>query len=244
MNLENIKRLFNTVKIPNEFGGNSENEDYYWVFEWLDENIIPQLEGQYEIAHGVSKIVLVPNEGDYVIKIPFNGCYETIWDEEEDEEVESEEIWREFYNAPENCGWDYCAAEVEVYERAVELGVECFFAKTEFLCFTNNWYPIYIQEKVKTRYAFAKELIQPSEKSLKDYDEKYKKGFGDCGVLRDNNWVALSIDKYGIEIVKKFVDFLHYDMPFINCDMHSENYGFRLDKTPCLIDFSDWCEND
>ena len=237
MDLEKIKQAFYNVKIPNEFGGNIEEEEYGWVFDWVEDNIIPLLDGTYEIEHGVSKVVLVPAEGDYVIKIPFNGTYYSIYDEDGD--IEDEE-WSEYYNAPEECGWDYCAAEVEVYNMAKEHNVDCFFARTEFLCSTKNYHPIYIQEKVKTRYAFAYDAIKPSEKSLKDYKEKYKKDY--CGgVLRVDNWTALCLDKYGTDITKKFSDFL-YDNPDVNCDMHSGNYGFRLDKTPCLIDFSGWCE--
>ena len=71
--------------------------------------------------------------------------------------------------------------------------------------------------------------------------EKYRKDYGSAGVLGDANWFSLCLDKYGAEFIKRFVEFLD-EVPFINCDMHSENYGFRLNKTPCLIDFSDWCE--
>lgn len=238
MNLEKIKQLFYNVKIPNEFGGNVEDDSYDWVLDWLEEHIIPYLEGRYEICHGVSKVVLVPDEGDYVIKIPFNGTYESCYDDNGDFE---DEFWTEFYQAPEECGWDYCATEVEIYEKAKEHNIECFFAKTEFLCTSKNYHPIYIQEKVRTRYGFDSDLVKPSEKSLKDYKEKYKNDFNSGGVFKDNDWVALCLDKYGMEIIKKFSDFL-YNNPNVNYDMHTDNYGFRLDKTPCLIDFSGWCE--
>ena len=240
MNLEKIKQVFYNVKIPNEFGGNIEEEEYGWVFDWLETNIIPYLDEEYDIAHGVSKIVLIPAEGDYVIKIPFNGTYDCIYDENGD--VEDEE-WREYYNAPEDCGWDYCAVEVEVYNKAKQHNVDCFFARTEFLCSTKNYHPIYIQEKVKTRYSFAHDVIKPSEKSLNDYKEKYSKNYGSRGVLGDANWFSLCLDRYGAELIKNFVEFLD-EVPFINRDMHGENYGFRLNKAPCIIDFSDWCEND
>ena len=239
MDLEKIKQVFYNTKFPNEFGGNLEDESYEWIFDWLETNITPYLDEEYEICHGVSKVVLVPADGDYVIKIPFNGTYESCYDDNGDFE---DEIWNEFYNAPEECGWDYCATEVEVYEKAKEYNVECFFVKTELLCTSKNFHPIYIQEKAKTRNSVARdELMKPSEKSLKEYKEKYKKDFGSMGVLRDEEWIALCLDKYNIDIVERFVNFLN-DNAFVNWDMHGENYGFRLDMTPCLIDFSDWCE--
>ena len=242
MNLEKIKQLFSTIDIPNEFGGDYENEDYDWMFEWMEENILSQLQEFYTLYHGVSKIVMVPKNGDFVIKIPFNGSYSPIYNDEDPDEI-IDHIWHEYIGAPEDCGWDYCATELNVYEKAKELGIECFFAKTEYLCSTKNFYPIYIQEKVKTKYNVNSKEVTPSNDSLARYRQNYIK-YHNYGICKDKNWMALCLDQYGEEKVTIFIDFINNIMPFINCDMHSENYGFRINKTPCLIDFSDWCEND
>ena len=70
---------------------------------------------------GATKIVLFPDEEEFVVKIPFTHCENEYWDDEMEEYT-----WGvvEFRCAGEPDGWDYCEAETIYYENAEEHGLE------------------------------------------------------------------------------------------------------------------------
>lgn len=93
----------------------------------------------FQVRTGATKIVLVPDNTSYVIKIPFIGA--ESWDNEHD-----------FY--PFNGGdydneeYDYCAHEAFLYDQAEMFNCDQFFVPTMYLTTIYN-IPIYIQTKIE-----------------------------------------------------------------------------------------------
>ena len=74
------EEIVNGLSLPSEIGP---DEDSYFDDEWL----VCQLDDICEdanIEYGISKVVIIPEEGNFVIKIPFNGMYYHYWDEDAD----------------------------------------------------------------------------------------------------------------------------------------------------------------
>lgn len=78
----------------------------------------------FEIRTGATKIVLVPNNTSYVIKIPYSG------------------------DVDDGSFTDYCALESQFYDEAEIDGCEQFFVPTQFLMHIAD-IPIYIQTKIE-----------------------------------------------------------------------------------------------
>lgn len=95
---------------------------------------------EFFIESGCSKLVIVPKNRSYVIKIPWTGCYEDVYDEEKDRE----HVYRYDY------GIDYCPMEDEInYYNDTDEEARQYLAENEFVGLYNDSIPIYVQEKVK-----------------------------------------------------------------------------------------------
>lgn len=162
----------------------------------------------FRIYHGVTKLVLVPkNKGArYVIKIP---------------------LIREA-----DCDW--CEAEVIAYQRAVEYGVERFFAET-FPFYEGDRCKAYLQERVIAR--------NDSENDDDWYEaEEDWSGLSDESVENAEtlNICERVIDEllraYSSEEVEEFLEFCSEE--YIN-DVHESNYGYkRSNRVPLIFDYS------
>ena len=101
------------------------------------------------IEDGASKIVMIPMDKDYVIKIPFYG------QEDEDEAIPFMGAVSPAIDTNESN--DYCALEEVIYNEAVEWGIEDFFVPTVFIGDVLG-VPIYVQTRItNTRHMTAKE---------------------------------------------------------------------------------------
>lgn len=244
--LDILRKRFYEIKVLEQFGIDSDDdssgEATDLIFDWVQENF-PEINIRESVFHGVSKLVLdlFPKE-NFVIKIPFNGCYWGRWDEEL-EEYDSFYYWHEFEYAPApvtqiEYSWDYCNTEVEKFLDIVENGLECFFAETKMLCFSKNSYPIYIQEKVlPVRECSSSNSRTPSKDSLNKAKEI--KDERDCYI--DNvEWLATALEFYGEELTRKLLQYFRDD-DIVGQDMHGGNYGYRVsDGSPCILDYASW----
>lgn len=185
--------------------------------------------------NGASKIVFIPSESDYVIKIPFSGQEETVYGE--DDEVLDYTDFHYFFGANEH--WDYCAVEVEISSKAEKLGLGKCFAKTIFLGDMNG-YPVYSQEKATTFF----DLKDNDDIDMwsKEKVEKNKKTRTKCKEMQvccfNSTWLSDFIEYYGEKTFKDFMLFLKEERIG---DLHSENIGYIEDR-PVLIDYSDFRE--
>ena len=192
------------------------SEGFSYIYEQVDE----------EIRTGVSKVVIIPHDSSYVLKIPYRGARE------------GEESWDFHYAGNKIRDWDYCETEAEIYDAFKEEGLECFLAKTVRYGKDATGYPLYIQEKCITSYDY--EDPDPNY----TYDDTERKAFRSmfaCGIaVANNTWNMKAIMYYGVEKYIRFMQLCMDRFPDVLVDLHSENYGYRTDGSPVLIDFSSW----
>lgn len=154
-----FNRILKDIDIdPDEFNCDT-IEDYIWS----------RIPSDCSYNYGATKLVIIPNDADYVIKIPFATQGERedngYWDENDnyiEEEGKYIPLCGACYPLSEERGWDYCRTETEYYALATEEGLNKFFAKTEYIG-DYNGYPIYVQEKC-TMYGDSPDLFTPEER--------------------------------------------------------------------------------
>lgn len=216
------------LHIPSCFGLDADANETNEVWDVVDQ--LHYLNINYEDwNHGISKFVLLFDKE--VVKIPFNGSFDELYDENGNI---YDTVFEEFYGAEDG---DYCKRELTVYNEAVIQGVEQFFAKTWFIGYTANHTPIYGAEKVKPFYdSGARKKSKPSQDSIQA--AFFKKEEENINWI-DNDWLARAIDWYGSEAVNNFISFVE-EME-IN-DLHTENIGFKADGAPVVFDYSSFNE--
>lgn len=225
------------IEVFEEFGYDIDNDCDDAIYDALDD-VFSHHKVIY--AKGVSKMCLIPEDTNWVLKVPFEGFIEYFYDEDESEAHEEFVHNEGAHNSKNN--WDYCLSEVEYCEIAKDYGVGEFFAEAR--CFGNcsngiyKTLPAYIQEKCVTysEIGWEDEKYKPSEDSIKivNSSDKYRyKSF-------QLDWIASAIDFYGEEKVDELFRFLN-EHSEINGDFHSGNYGYRAsDNSPVLIDYTGW----
>lgn len=187
---------------------------------------------KYHCANGISKAVIIFEDCQEVLKIPFSG-----YEEEEDDEENENEVHFRFYEfegawyADKTDGWDYCRKEAYLSRESVAYGVEDCFAqerKIGEIC----GYPIYAQEKavslgksgLKTTYS-AEQVT--STRRLCD-DNAYW--------CFNAQWLTAFIEYHGKEKLEAFYNFIDdYDIG----DLHDDNIGYIGDR-PVIIDYSNY----
>ena len=185
--------------------------------------------------YGASKLVIIPEHEDYVIKIPFNCVYNEVHTALD----EYEEEWLYFQNAyycrKEEYGWDYCEAEVEYYKEAADWGVEKYFAETRYIGDCHGW-PIYVQPKCE-----AMENSRGSHSHTREeYDSIREKADSvDQHGIRDRDFLCDLFKDADVDTVSLLFQFID---EMLN-DLHSGNYGYFEGTTDaCLLDYAGWNE--
>lgn len=219
------------LSIPIEFGPEEELGD---IEDDLVIDVIAGVDVPVEVFHGITKMVVVPNKGNFVVKIPFNGyhCEEESYIEDEDR-YEYVNCFRPYLNANDEDGWDYCRDELNKYRAAVKAGFGDIIAEVGFVGYYSDC-PIYWQEKV-IPYEVGHSRFHPSADSLsKSHNVKFR--YKSC----TEDWRAMVIETYGIDYWESFVDWVDETGLEILEDMHTGNFGYRMDGRPVLFDISGW----
>ena len=225
INKEKIDKILEAIfPLPEEFGLYYDNADSPYL-RTLEETIY-EVDKKATIMYGMSKFVIMsPYFGDVVIKIPFNGYfnYENNW------------CFFEGGSGPDFT--DYCYAEYEKFKELQKHKLNCFVAKT-LLYKTIGNFNIFLQERVTPEKDSWKPPIA-SDNSKKIAEEWYDEG---RFIFIESDWIANCIDKYGEAKVKQFLDYCNEMDRDILADAHSGNYGYRINKTPCILDYSDFLD--
>ena len=220
------------LHIPQEFGI-CLDEDYFDPDDLVDQVSALNV-GEFRVDNGVSKAVIIFDNFNFVIKIPFNGGWYETYNEETDEYENSYFETFECADAPDNS--DYCWDECIKVDRAYEAGFEKLFPQTSLLCIVGDQ-RFYIQEKVTpSNEMFGR--IHPSEDSrniAKSMDTKY----WFCG----ETWRAQVIEMYGEDYFRSFVDWCDDSNNGILTDMHGGNYGYTIDGAPIILDCAGFRDN-
>lgn len=168
----------------------------------------------FKYDSGATKGVLIFEQFNFVIKIPFNfNC-----------EMEP------FYGADDSGpGWNYCEVEEIKSEKAELYGIGECFAKTIYVGSVGE-YPIYAQE-------FAKIYTSSGSPSPKKSEEEYEKiedmcdGIGECF---NRIWLSDALDYFGEKV---FYNLLSFIDDFEISDLHDGNIGY-IGMRPVLVDYS------
>lgn len=209
-------------------------EDY--SFEELDcDNFEKRFEKLYDedffLAEGTTKGVIIPRGKNYVIKIPFYGKY--YRDYYHPEEIEFNEFYSDISQSH-----DYCAAEVIIYNRAKNEGLEACFAETCCIGKVNER-PIYVQQKASIGLIdwdiFCEECggEEEAESRCNTLSDKYSITNEDEGKL-DPTWINDFISAYDEDFFEVLSDFLLENEIY---DLHDENVGY-ISGMPVLVDYS------
>lgn len=231
-NHKKIDQILNMIfPLPEEFGVQLfDNFDCEPIDFCRIKHSISKVDSNAFIEFGMSKLVIIsPNIGNVVIKIPFNGYFE--------EDPDTGEIfWNPFEGASGSDFSDYCLTEYEKFKDLKFYGLNCFVAKTLFYK-TIDGVRIFLQEKVVSK---AESCGGPcaSENSKKLANKWYKEGKFDI----DPSWIANCLDRYGKSKVEKFLCYCSaIDFDILD-DIHSGNFGYRDNGTPVILDFSNYCQ--
>lgn len=237
---EAIDNLLKDMEIPTNFGGDEYGDFYGGSIGWMADQIWDIMGREdVEFETGASKLVILIEELDEVIKIPFNGTF--YYDEDEslditDTEDFIENDWANDINAPSATDWDYCENEVLKLEKAEKEGFGDFFAKIEKYTMIDN-HPVYLQEKVIPLYSHkSKQWGEPSKMAKSIYENNFTEARKRVPIPED--WLMHAIDYFGEEEVASFIDYVMSEN--LDEDLHSGNVGFTRAGKPVLLDWAGW----
>lgn len=211
--------------------------------------------------NGATKGVLIFDDLDFVIKIPFYG-YECTphWESEcgtyhssYSYEIRTfkpegwywvEDEVERFQNATCENGWDYCAVEENICNKAKKKEIEECLAKTALLGYVDN-YPIYIQEKCfildDAGYKDDEGLsIASTHKRRKpEVYESLKEIRARLNFWSTNSdWLLDFYFYWGEDTLKQLAEFIKEEEIQ---DLHDANIGYRK-GVPVLVDYSSYWE--
>lgn len=210
---------------------NIEKMDYdYHIF--LDATLTRTLpkSNKYKMNGGATKIVIIPNDADYVIKIPITGTYITERDADGNEihALEGKVNMTEF---------DHLEHEQNVWRILNRESKKVFLPN--ITVGEINGIPIYVQERVaKTFMDTRSDQIEKTEGSVKSAQKLIEKsGYGsndDVSILSED-FIAAIVEYYDEETARQVLG----DAGDIG-DLHDENYGFTEDGRPVIFDYADF----
>jgi hypothetical protein len=216
MESEMFDELANLI-VSDEFGMDDDGDS------WSISQVIDQLPSRVQVLFGASQLVCIfPEEKEWVAKLPFSGSFEC-------------DGFTEF-------SYNYCELTVEIYQKAIDAGVEQFFAKMKKVGFTKDCTPFYYQERVKETFAqSSKEEHAASDDSKKILKRKRASNESGSWCSLPEVWLCAAIDFYGLEAVEELLNFCEENNLFQ--DLHSENFGYRFDNSPVLFDYCGFYDN-
>ena len=232
-NLELIKKIIETVYIPDELGEDLDSGISDTMLE-LEDSIIDFKD--VTVRYGATKCVIIPKNSNVVIKIPMRGHY---YEPEDEDENECEKIFYQYseandieysnffsYSGEED---NYCINEYYKYKMAEAAGLSEFFAPIDTL--TNSFGDVfYIQEKITPlAESYSKRNIADASRDVYDslnYSIKF---------IADSTWMKEVIEWYGEEKAINFFTFIHdYEIS----DLHYGNLAYNAEGAPVLFDLA------
>lgn len=203
--------------------------------ENFEKNIINKLNNfKGTWSHGSTKLVLIPDNKDYVIKIPFKGQHQSVFNEFG---VQEELKFYPFQLAGDYVDeWDYCAAELYKYERIKELGLEDFFVEIKKIN-TSLPHPIYIQKRI---FDFATSVPKYMEKATRE-EKKKVRGSRLNSSISSSFWL---IQAYRVYPKEKVDNFIAATNSLSIGDLRGANLGFLNYKYPVVVDYGGFSDAD
>jgi hypothetical protein len=199
-----------------------------------------------ELATGASKVVYMPPQADFVVKVPITGSIQSVYDEDTDEYLEDdEEIYDGFRTS------SYCEDEMFLYEEAKVLGINEFFPEImEIETILEE--KVFAQEKVTPLYAVVDldilnskikdEIDSKAKLQSKDVRQSELKWFDDnmlgyLSQVTNREIIFALIEQYGIDKVRKLNTLCK--LHGIN-DIEDRNVGVNKNGKIVIFDYSGW----
>ena len=202
------------------------NEQSYFIME-------EEGDKDFSLAAGITKLVIIPTNRSYVIKIPFSGLYRlTDLHYKDNEEID---YVASTFTQLSNVADDICYEENEVCDNFTE-DTCSIIAKNIYITNLNN-IPIYIQEKIDHTVsveAYKSSDIKCQELGAMTTEIKIAQHlyfFKDCTVF-PIHYLYLLLKKYGIYRTMNIC----YEVEDNINDLHRNNYGLSREGMPILID--------
>lgn len=219
-----MTKIKNAIDVSYNLGYNLDEDDVESVTDPIEDCLWAAGIKNCEVANGVSKVVIIPNNSAYVMKTPLFGSwyYPEEYDNEKDEyytdyeNAQFDEYTGAYYEDAEIDCSNYCELEEYLYNFTVEQGVSDMFAKTEFFGWAKHNRPVYLSEKCRPFYWGEREASDASKTLVKEKINSHTPGWR----RMDSIITALFIDDYGIEKASKLFQFLDdYNIH----DLHNHN---------------------
>lgn len=230
------------------------------VYECQDQEIITHFsddmneivflnEECYNISLGASKLVIIPNNTKYVIKIPFTTMYNEDCiecDGDKDSYCEGRgtdcghlncascccHCERYIYSLGQDVQYDICADEENIYEEASD-ELQQLLVPNIFIEMFNDVVPVYIQKKIKNtaRLKRTNYIATSTEKQIAYLIMNKNDCFLDAGAM------AQYLVKFGICKFRELVQ----EIAMID-DLRNDNWGYFEDGSVGIIDYGGYSE--
>lgn len=193
--------------------GEEDNKEFFEdAKDYADKNGI-------SFFHGASKLVIIDEESDWVIKLSYDCSIDV------DEGMES----------------DYCKRELYNYEKACEEGIDKFFAEIHMVGEVDG-IEVYLQEKLKVDDGVEEDV----DKIFRDYVYSLDESYYDDIEDEDERRALLADEVYEMdegERIEAIFGFEERLITFIENndinDLHSGNFGYR-GADLVIMDYSGW----
>lgn len=179
------------------------------------------------VKSGLTRVCLVPNDTDYVIKLPVTGVYGNIYDEYGCGDPKDCDI-KMYVDMEEH---DIFDIEQSIYDSLLSESKEVFCPCTFVGNF--NGIPVYIQPKVeKIQFYLTNFLNEEDSKRVSALTSRHHYKENVARPLTDDFIMSL-INLYGEEAAGYILE----DCKTID-DLHTNNYGYTKDGKPIIFDFA------
>ena len=237
-NIDEIKRYMDYF--PYQEGDDFSEDEVYTFIENLDHETFEI----FNFDTGATKLVILPIDKDYVIKLPFNYSSRESCTYGSSEDSSSGGAYFYTHRVPftsasleqREVKWDYCALERDLYKQAAAAGWSDYFAeidKVEEI----NIFPTYIQKKA--------EYFKENYRNKKDTEMLQNFCFDKRVRFAAPEWytdVYYGLNK-NMDKFDAFTTFLKERG--IDEDLHEKNVGYDI-KTghPLIVDYGGFREYD
>lgn len=228
-----ILALFEKTVFPDFLGE-------YNVEEFVENDLHFPEDFNFDWKTGATKLVILPKDEDFVIKISFNGIYCNEQIDYDTGEILFEGEWEHFaseeYFYEEEFDGDYCGREERISNCAYEEDlIECF-AAVECIGKYDDYF-IYKQEKATCIFSDIED--EKKDSLTKEKKDSIRSRCTELNIYCFNIcWIDDFLSFFGEEIFKQFNAFI--ESYHIN-DLHNSNIGY-IGNRPVLIDYSGYFE--
>lgn len=193
--------------------GEEDNKEFFEdAKDYADKNGI-------SFFHGASKLVIIDEESDWVIKLSYDCSIDV------DEGMES----------------DYCKRELYNYEKACEEGIDKFFAEIHMVGEVDG-IEVYLQEKLKVDDGVEEDV----DKIFRDYVYSLDESYYDDIEDEDERRALLADEVYEMDEEERIEAIFGFEERLITFienndinDLHSGNFGYR-GADLVIMDYSGW----